>query len=450
MYKMRQISTLLSIPLLCFSVTATAQQNLDSLANEREKLSLKQKLGKMLYQDKNLSLNRNQSCASCHSLVAVENAAGKNSLVPGFVDPVNVLTGSAVSNGSITDRSGSLNAPTAAYAAFSPFFHWDEKEGLYVGGQFYNGRAATLAEQAKGPFLNPVEMAMPNKWSVVSRVKEKRKYKKLFKRIYNINIAEIPFYPGKHDTKYYAKRAHSPIGVNEVYDRIADAIAAFEKSRHFNKFNSKFDFYLAGMTQLTPQETEGLALFEGDKAKCSACHVSNPTIATDGSQFPPLFTDFTYDNIGLPRNMNIPGQPEPDLGLGGREEIAAGDTEGNEIGKHKVLSLRNVELTAPYGHNGVMQTLEEIVHFYNTRDVLGRVSDNTEPGFGSEGWPEPEVLQNVNTDELGDLRLTAEEEAALVAFMKTLTDDYPSWGNDPNIPPGTPSPFANTPFPPMP
>ncbi|MGR9043812.1 MAG: cytochrome-c peroxidase [Gammaproteobacteria bacterium] len=403
-----------------------------------------QELGKALFQDKNLSLNRNQSCASCHSLDPVRSINSQVDMpVPGFVDPDNVVNKTAVSGGSILGETGTLNAPSIGYAAVSPFFHWDGSEGLYVGGQFWNGRANTLAEQAKAPFLNPVEMAMPNEWAVVSRLRENRQYVLAFVELYDLDLKKIPPYTG-------FKRIHfAPPGVMEAYDKAAQAIAAFEKSREVNKFTAKFDFYQAGMTELTELEAEGLSLFEG-RAQCSACHVSQPTLAPDGSSFPPLLTDFTYDNIGLPQNKNIPTQPEPGRGLGGREDIADSDPDGNEIGKHKVMSLRNIEVTPPYGHNGVFRTLEQIVHFYNTRDTLGWVEDNNDPGFSVTGWPSPEVSQNVNTDELGHLGLTPEEELALVAFLKTLTDGYPDWGNDPRVPKGTPSPYQNTPFPPIP
>ncbi len=165
---------------------------------------------------------------------------------------------------------------------------------------------------------------------------------------------------------------------------------------------------------------------------CAACHPSEP----GSSGEPPLFTDFTYDNLGVPRNPENPfydmdevffddgsainplGDAWVDEGLGGflrsRPEFAAYVDES--IGKHKVPTLRNVDLrpgngfTKAYMHNGVFKTLEEVVHFYNTRDV--------------EPWPEPEVAVNVNTDELGNLGLTAEEEAAIVAFMRTLSDGY--------------------------
>ena len=132
-----------------------------------KKLTPEQRLGSALYQDTNLSLNGNQACASCHSLETIELFGGAETPAPGFVDPENVATGTPVSKGSIEGRTGGLNSPSAGYAAFSPTFFFDEGEGLWIGGQFWNGRAPTLEEQAKGPFLNPVEMAMPSKWAVV-------------------------------------------------------------------------------------------------------------------------------------------------------------------------------------------------------------------------------------------------------------------------------------------
>ena len=117
------------------------------------------------------------------------------------------------------------------------------------------------------------------------------------------------------------------------------------------------------------------------------------------------------DNIGVPKSTNplIANNPV-DYGLGGRADIAAKDPGGSQLGKFKVSSLRNVAITAPYAHNGYFSSLEQIVHFYNTRD------DGT--------WPAPEVPTNVNTAELGNLGLNESEEADLVAFLKTLTDGY--------------------------
>jgi len=388
-----------------------------------------EQLGEGLFFDTNLSLNGNQACSSCHDPDF------------GFVDPDNVVNGTPVSEGSITTLTGGLNSPSAAYAAFSPFFYWDEDDGLYEGGQFWNGRANTLAEQAAGPFLNPVEMAMPDKWSVVDRLRTSVSpdYQTMFADVYSIDLSAIIPYTGDYVTP--VNPADYPPGVLEVYDRMAKAIGEFEKTELFTKFNSKFDYYLAGLVTLTKQEEKGLKLFN-QQGKCALCHLPDPTLAPDGvSQIGPIFTDFTYDNLGVPQNVNIPGTPI-DPGLGGRADIAANDPNGLQLGKHKVMTLRNIELTPPYAHNGVFATLEEIVHFYNTRDTLSLCVDNNDPGFGVTCWPAPEVPQNVNVDELGDLKLTAVQEADIVAFMKTLSD---GWGPDNNMP-ALPRP----PMPPMP
>jgi cytochrome c peroxidase len=379
-------------------------------------LTDEQELGKLLYEDTNLSLNKNQACASCHSLDRVKLFGGKKTPAPGFVDPENVVTSSPTSRGSVDGLFGGLNTPSAGYAAFSPNFHFDEMEGLWIGGQFWNGRAATLEDQAKGPFLNPVEMAMPSRWAVISEMQKNEKYIDKFRDVYNFDLASIPSNPMAPSDD------GAPLSVYEAYDLLATAIAQFERSREFNAFTSKFDFVTTGMTQYSEQEQFGLELFDG-KANCSACHVLDPAVGPDGNTYPSVFTDFTYDNIGVPRNHSIPGDPAPDIGLG------ATTLDKGDNGKHKVMSLRNIAITPPYAHNGYFRTLEQIVHFYNTRDIKG------------EGWAPPEVKKNVNSQELGDLNLTASEEAAIVSFMHTLTDGYPEWGNDPNVPKGTKSPW---------
>ncbi len=383
---------------------------------QADNLTPEQALGSKLYQDMNLSLNRNQSCASCHSLERIRLFNGLKTAAPGFVDPENVAAGTPTSRGSVAGKFGSLNSPSASYAAFSPKFNFDQTQGLWIGGQFWNGRAATLEDQAQAPFLNLLEMAMPSRWAVISEIKKNAGYVQDFSAVYGFNLNTVPFNPRA------ASDTHAPQSVYTAYDLLARAIASFERSRKFNAFDSKFDFVEAGMTRFTPQEARGRALFDG-KSQCNLCHVTTPAVGPNGNMYPPVFTDFTYDNIGVPRNTSIPGNPTPDIGLGATTSNAA------DNGKHKVMSLRNIAVTAPYAHNGFFATLEEVVHFYNTRDVP------------SEGWAVPEIQENVNVDELGNLGLTADEEADLVAFMKTLTDNYPAWGNDRNVPPGTQSPW---------
>jgi cytochrome c peroxidase len=343
--------------------------------DEKPKLTPIEQLGKKLYFDENLSSPTGQSCASCHDPAA------------GFADPDQ---DKPCSEGANKGLFGNRNSPSAAYAAFSPDFHFDAAEGLYVGGQFWDGRAKDLAEQAKGPFLNPLEMAMKDEAAVVAQVKQ-AEYAGLFKQVFGDDALD---------------------DVMKAYDKIAEAIAAFEKSDEVNPFSSKYDLYLAGEVQLTDQERRGLKLFEDEaKGNCAACHISQPT----SDQPKPLFTDFTYDNLGTPKNKNNPfytlgpehnpdGASWVDLGLGGELKEAA------ENGKHKVPTLRNIASTAPYLHNGVFKTLKEVVDFYNKRDV------------GT--FDPPEVAENVNTDELGDLGLTDAEVADIVAFLETLTDGY--------------------------
>jgi cytochrome c peroxidase len=279
---------------------------------------------------------------------------------------------------------------TASYAAYIPPLAFDETEGLWVGGLFWDGRAASLTEQAKGPPLNPLEMANPDVEAVVAAIRE-ASYREQFLEVYGEGALD--------DSE-------------EAFDHMADAIAAFEMTREFSPFDSKYDQYLAGEVQLTAQELSGLALFEAEeKGNCAACHPSQP--GPDGS--PPLFTDFTYDNLGTPKNPENPfyflppefnpdGVDYVDLGLG----PVVGDPELN--GFFRVPTLRNVELTPPYMHNGVFHTLYQVVSFYNSRD--------TAP------WPAPEVAANVNRDELGNLGLTPQEMESIVAFLRTLNDGF--------------------------
>ena len=331
-----------------------------------KKLTLEQQLGKEIFFDTNLSTPTGQSCASCHDI--------KTSLT----EPESNFP---VSLDAVAGRTGSRNTPSAGYSAFAPNFHFDAEEGLYIGGQFLDGRAANLKEQAKGPFLNPDEMNNPNEQSVIDKIKVSR-YANQFIQVYGEDIFD---------------------NTMPAYDKMAQAIVAFENTSSFNGFSSKYDYFLAGRVKLSAQEQKGLALFKDEnKANCAACHIST---TEDG--LAPLFTDFTYDNLGTPSNpeiLSVKGDDFIDVGLG--------QTVGSaENGKFKVPSLRNVAKTAPYMHNGVFSDLKQVVEFYNTRDV-----DDT--------WPSPEVAENVNTEELGDLGLTNEEVDALVAFMQTLTDGY--------------------------
>ncbi len=379
-----------------------------------------QSLGEQLYFDENLSQPAGQSCASCHHPDF------------GFVDPDADLP---VSAGILPDRFGTRNSPSAAYAMYAPIRYFDEVEGLWIGGQFWDSRATgevlgdPLADQALGPFLNPVEMANQNKVQVINNIAQSD-YADDFEAIWGDGSLR---------------------DVEAAYDQVALSIAAFERTALFAQFNSKYDAYLqaclamkgkpddcamgqgpkarkAGKAIFSSEEWRGLQLFMGENnndgvleenegAMCAACHVADwtpaagnvvvPAWAPEGMA-PPVFTDFTYDNLGVPKNTEYPlGEDAPvDLGLG----PIVHDPEEN--GKFKVMTLRNIGLTAPYAHNGWFKSLKDITHFYNTRDVA------------TEMWPAPEYPDTVNFDELGNLGLSDADEDALVLFMMTLSDGY--------------------------
>ena len=205
--------------------------------------------------------------------------------------------------------------------------------------------------------------------------------------------------------------------IDANYKKIGLAIAEYEASVEVNQFTSKFDAVQRGQAQFTVLEQQGLDLFI--QAECNNCHVMEPVGAT-----PALFTDFSYDNIGLPQNIEflntmkrIPSA-SLDGGLGARL-AASGNPEWialapDLMGAFKTPTLRNVakgEANKRFMHNGVLKSLKEVVHFYNTRD--------TDPTWGA-----PEYPATMNKRRVGNLRLTSTQEDAIVAFMRTLSDGW--------------------------
>jgi cytochrome c peroxidase len=224
------------------------------------------------------------------------------------------------------------------------------------------------------------------------------------------------------------------------YEFIGLAIAAYEGSAELNQFSSKYDAVLAGAAELTAEERRGFDVFAG-KGRCTSCHPH--TRGQNGE--PPLFTDFRFDNIGVPRNPTNPfygnreanpaGDAWIDEGLGGFLATQPAYTRHAQtnMGKHRAPTLRNVDVRPSsgfikaYGHNGYFKSLEQVVHFYNTRDVLPACT-GTKQRPGVDCWPRPEVASNLNTEELGKLGLTDDEERVIVAFLKTLSDGYTALG----------------------
>lgn len=341
-----------------------------------------EQLGKLIFFDDNLSTPPGMSCATCHDPHT------------GFADP---RLRNDTSQGVIRTRFGSRNSPTVAYASHSPEFHLlpgmgPMNLGVYEGGQNWDGRSATLFEQAKLPFVNPLEMNNPNERTVVRKV-ELGPYAALFREVYGADAFQDSV---------------------RAYDLIAWAIVAYESSSEVNPFSSKYDLYLRGQVSLTETEAMGLAVFE-TKGDCTRCHRSRP--AANGA--PPMFTSRHHANVGVPRNpMNLYYWQPPSTNPERLDfiELGTGVTVHDpwHHGRVKIPTLRNIALTAPYMHNGVFPDLETVVRFYNTRDVAGMP------------WDPPEVDHPniIRLNNLGNLGLTDPEILGIVAFLHTLTDGY--------------------------
>ena len=371
------LSRFILLLLLIFSMPLHAEQS-KKLAQEI--------LGQQLYFDKNLSKNRTQSCATCHNPAQ------------GFIDDRDNGVAGAASLGDDGQSIGDRNAPTAAYALFSPNFHRN-KAGEYVGGQFHDGRETDLAGQAGGPPLNLGEMAMPDKAATVARIMENPAYISQFKKLYGEEV--------------FSNTARS-------YAAMAESIAQFEKTVLFAPFDSKYDRHLRGEYKMTQQEDLGMTLFFSQQfTNCNLCHQLNKTPASDQNE---TFTNYQYHNIGVPINTALRAKNGKaanfiDQGLLDNPNIS----DPNQAGKFKVPTLRNVAVTAPYMHNGVFKDLKTVVLFYdkyNSKSAKRQINPET-----GQRWEKPEVAANISLKELETGPALKEQRIdALVAFLKTLTD----------------------------
>lgn len=282
-------------------------------------ITTKAALGKKLFSEKILSKDSTVSCASCH--------------IPKYAF-ADTLAFSIGIGGKLTKR----NTPSVLNMKNRPYFFWD-------------GRAASLEEQALMPIQNPDEMGLSIE-EAVSRLNTSSEYKILFQKIFR----------QKPDAK-----------------NLAAAFAAFEQT--LETVNSKFDDWSNNMGKLTAQEERGRQLFVGDKAKCFDCHRMED------------FTSDEFKNIGLydERKLN-------DAGLYNVTK------EESDKGKFKTPGLRNVAVTAPYMHNGMFKTLEEVLNYYNSPDWFIDNPVNRDDAFKTP------------------LRLTLQEKQDIIAFLKTLTD----------------------------
>jgi len=357
-------------------------------------LSAAARLGEKIFADPSLSASGRIACATCHDPA--------HALASAIDAPVPI-------GGVALDVPGFRNAPSLRYTGQTPTFSFDA-DGAPVGGFDRDGRAPTLAEQARRPFLAEHEMANPSVADVVAKLSIAT-YAGEFERVFGADVFDQP---------------------EVAFDRALFALQRYEtEDPDFAPFDSKYDYFLAGRARLSEAEMRGLALFnDPQKGNCAACH---PSGRADGAA--PLFTDFSYDNLGVPRNAAIPANDDPtyfDLGLCGpfRDDLA---TARDLCGAFKVPTLRNVAVTAPYFHNGRFATLTEALGFYVRRDTN---PDEWYP-LDANGQVHkfddlpPQYVANVNTTEvpydrhLGDQpALSPTEIDDVVAFLQTLTDGY--------------------------
>ncbi len=362
---------------------------------EKSGLSPQAQLGEKIFKDASLSASGKQACASCHvpenfhapsNLLAVQ-FGGKNLDVPGF-----------------------RATPSLRYLNLTPRFSFD-KEGTPSGGFTLDGRAASLAIQAERPFLAPHEMANASKADLIALL-QRTPYAEQFKKVFGDTIMSDP---------------------DAAMARMTFALQQYQlEDPAFHPYDSKYDQVLAGKVALDASEQRGLALFNNpDKGNCAACHTSTKT-ANGGN---PLFTDFTYDNVGVPRNAEIPATADPqynDFGLCGPDRTdLTGRTE--LCGAFKVPTLRNVAAKHVFFHNGKFNNLKDVVTFYVRRDTnpeqwYPKAADGSVIKFNDVP---PAYRGNVNISEVPYDRtpgmepaLSAQEIDDVVHFLGTLTDGY--------------------------
>jgi cytochrome c peroxidase len=481
-------------------IASTETDTLAQIARTTDRYHQITLLGKAEIFDANLSVNRNLACATCHFSYA--GFTGGSSLFnktfvsqAGTVGITNAGFNSGRTAGSAhPDARISQRKPQSyAYAPFMRPLQYNATSGDFTGGNFWDMRATgdrlgnPAAEQAQGPPLNPLELALPDEGCVVYRLSQS-KYATLFKTVWGAqsfditwpsNVETVCNTPAGVPTQASSSTVYRPgtnpaalslsardRGIAEAtFDAFAQSIAAYEASPEVSPFSSKYDHVLAGTARFTASEQRGLTLFNGT-AKCMTCH---ETAVTPGAATPfrgltvrqrgaviaqqpaPLFTNQTAANIGIPKNRDIPylyenvpdqygyvanpqGPAYTDTGVAGF--LTSSNNPNPQwtklapsfMGKFQVATLRNVD----------QRPRANFVKAYMHNGYLKSLKEvvhfyNTRdalprcPQF-SRGekttcWPAPEISQNENKT-IGNLGLTGRQEDDLVAFLRTLTDGF--------------------------
>jgi cytochrome c peroxidase len=439
-------------------------------------------LGKLEIFDPNMSVNKNLACSYCHDPMAgYGNGVSILSVFTGGSNPgsVPITVHGAYPNNRIAKR----NPTSYVYATYYPPLHFNQSQADFYGGNFWDGRATgyrlqnSAAEQGQDPPSDPEEMANPDPACVVWKLSLSQ-YKFFFEQVFGVgsleinwpsNVAKICSIPkgaavlNGNPTPLKLSPKDRTLATKD-FDEWGQAIAAYESSDAVSPFTSKFDYFLAGKATLTTQEQNGYGLFRG-KGSCNTCHLDGRSSTLKGggdtgqaASLQPLFTDTTYNNLGLPKNVMLPWYSEdtPDqwgftgnpLGFGFTDEgmglfldgyygpppnLRWGRLLPQFEGKFQTSTARNAAqvpypgFVKAYMHNGYLTSLKEVVHFYNTRDVypFHVLSGHCPKGTVEKVtcWPEPEDTNNENMT-IGKLGLTTEEEDDIVAFLHTLVDGF--------------------------
>lgn len=358
-------------------------------------------LGRTLFFDPALSASGRMACATCHDPAHGFSAP----------NPLPVQLG-----GRDLRRPGTRAVPTLMYGqsvpAFSEHYFESEDEGDEsvdqgpTGGRDWDGRADRARDQAAFPLLDSNEMANLNPRTVAAAVARSAHAGEV-RRLYGQDIFADP---------------------DHAFAAVVEALEFYQQTpATFSPFSSKYDAFLRGRASLTAQEARGAALFN-DPAKGNCAHCHHSAVTPDGQ--PPLFTDFGYVALGVPRNRAIPANHDPgyfDLGLCGprRHDLAGRD---GYCGMFKAPTLRNVALRKSFYHNGVFHSLREAVDFYAERDTdpgkwYPKRSDGTVQKFDDLPL---EYATNVDMEPpFRPQRMLSDQDVDdLVAFLRTLTDGF--------------------------
>jgi cytochrome c peroxidase len=387
-------------------------------------------LGRQIFYDPSLSSSGKLSCASCHSPDHAYGPPNDRAVMRG--GPMLTRQGArAVPSLTYLDRQpdfsigpDDLEAETvnlAQMAALAETSTRVQKTATQTsqsaanlvpqGGLFWDGRVDTLQMQAAVPLLEPREMDGGS----VEKVAEKLRhapYASSFTGLFGENIFESP---------------------QMLVSEAMFAVARYEiEEPNFHPYTSKFDYWLEGKARLSDNEMRGYRLFnDPDKANCGGCHISQPS--PDG--LPPLFTDHQYEALGAPRNAALTGNKDSqyfDLGVCGpiRTDIA---DQTQYCGMFLTPTLRNTAMRHVFFHNGVFHTLQQVLDFYNFRDtnpekIYPRAVDETVQKFNDipvQYHANVDVSDSPFNRHLGGTpAMTAQDEADIIAFLKTLNDGY--------------------------